>query len=179
MKKNLATVIILLFTLLNLALSCVILFTMVPSNQKVNELITKIAASIDLDLADDTANEYVQQATNEVAMSDTETYNIEDDITANLTPGEDGSTSHMAVVSAGIVQNTTSEAYATYGGADNMSANETRIRSTILSVLGGFTYEELRSDPSAATKACADALNALFGSEDFIVEVVFSQAVYQ
>ena len=179
MKKNLATVILLVFTVVNLIMNIIIVFTLVPANQKVNTLITQIAGAIDLELTDEIAAGYAGTSPGSVALEDIETYTIADDLTINLAKGEDGSSDHVAVISVAINQNMQSEAYATYGGADNLSARESNIKSTIVAVVGNFTYDEIMADKTAAPKACADALNELFGSTDFIVSVDFPSAIYQ
>ncbi len=179
MKKNLATVILLALTVVNLAMNCIIVFTLVPANQKVNTLITQIAGAIDLELSDETAANYDSSSPGNVSLEDIDTYTIEDDLTINLAKGEGDSDDHVAVISVAINQNMKSEAYEQYGGSDNMAARESNIKSTIVAVVGSFTYDEMMSDKTAAPKACAEALNELFGSTDFIVSVDFPSAIYQ
>lgn len=50
MKKNIFTVIITASTILNLALTSLIVFSVVPAMNKTNKLIDKVAAAIDLEL---------------------------------------------------------------------------------------------------------------------------------
>ena len=48
MKKNLMTVIILALVLVNLVLTAILAFTIIPQTRKSNQLIDKIASAIDL-----------------------------------------------------------------------------------------------------------------------------------
>ena len=50
MKKNLMTVIILALVLVNLVLTAILAFTIIPQTRKSNQLIDKIASAIDLEL---------------------------------------------------------------------------------------------------------------------------------
>ena len=52
MKKNLMTVIILALVLVNLVLTAILAFTIIPQTRKSNQLIDKIASAIDLELED-------------------------------------------------------------------------------------------------------------------------------
>ena len=180
MKKNLATVIILAFTILNLVMNCIIVFTLVPANKKVNTLITQIASAIDLDLTDDAASDYASTDTSDVALTDIETYSVADGETQTITlkAGEDGE-KHYAVIAYALNINTTSEAYGTYGGADSVSTYESTILSTLNSVIGSYTIDEFDADQSGVKDACKEAMNALFDSNDYIVSVEFSSVVTQ
>lgn len=176
MKKNLATVILLAFTILNLVLNCVIVFTLVPQNQKVNTLITEIASAIELDLTDDATSGTTSSSSN-YSLDQIETYDLEDEFTVNLAVGADGSSSHVAVLTIALEMNTESEDYATY--ASTMDDKVAIIRSTLNSTISSFTYEEIQADKNALKDACVEAMCELFQSDDFIVGVSFSSEVYQ
>ena len=58
MKKNLMTVIILALVLVNLVLTAILAFTIIPQTRKSNQLIDKIASAIDLELEDGKSDGY-------------------------------------------------------------------------------------------------------------------------
>ncbi len=178
MKKNLATVIILVFCLLNLAMNILIVFTLVPANQKINTLIAQIASAIELDLTDDVASGYSSSNTTSVSLADAYIYTVTDSLTINLATSADGSSGHVAVLTVVVNENTESEQFATYGG-ENTATYEPNIKSTINSTVGSFTYEQVTSDKQAVKDACTEALNALFQSSDLIISVDFSEEIYQ
>ena len=176
MKKNLLQIITLALVLVNLVLSVLIVFTLVPENQKVNQLITDISAAIDLDLTDDVAGNYSSNMV--IDMENLQVYTLEDDFTINLKAGEDGSNSHVAVLTIGIDMDSSNADYAKYGTEEALAAKETIIRSTLNSTIGGFSYEEFLADETAVKEACTSALQSLFNS-NFIVGVEFSSKVLQ
>ena len=175
MKRNLATVILLAFTILNLVLNVIIVFTLVPESKKVNNLIAQIAGAIDLDLKDDVTGEI--NSASDYPIDQIEVYTLADDITVNLKPGEDGSSSHVAVLNVGIQMNIESEGYKKYGST--IADNETTIRATLISTVSSFSYEEIMADKQALKDACTKALDGVFDSSDFIVGVQFSSEIYQ
>ena len=77
MKKNILTIIIMASCLLNLILTAVIVFAVVPTMNKTSQLVDKVATAIDLE-------------TDEEASGD---YSID-----NLKPDEGDNTSHFAVL---------------------------------------------------------------------------------
>lgn len=166
MKKNLMTVIILALVLVNLILTAVVTFTILPQAQKSNELIDKIASAIDLELEDGSAED-----SSAISVDDIEVYDIEDSFTVNLKEGSDGE-SHYAIFSVGLSLNTTSDGYANTG-TDGLSAKETLIKDNINSIVSQYTMEEFRSDEQGVKEAILAKLQEMFGS-DFIVGVSFS-----
>jgi len=85
MKKNLMTVIILALVLVNLVLTAILAFTIIPQTRKSNQLIDKIASAIDLELEDGSSKD-----TAAVPVEDIEVYDIEASFTVNLSPSGDG-----------------------------------------------------------------------------------------
>ena len=105
MKKNLMTVIILALVLVNLVLTAILAFTIIPQTRKSNQLIDKIASAIDLELEDGSSKD-----TAAVPVEDIEVYDIEASFTVNLSPSGDGK-DHVAVFSIGLSLNTKSDGF--------------------------------------------------------------------
>ena len=118
MKKNLMTVIILALVLVNLVLTAILAFTIIPQTRKSNQLIDKIASAIDLELEDGSSKD-----TAAVPVEDIEVYDIEASFTVNLSPSGDGK-DHVAVFSIGLSLNTKSDGSKSIG-TEGLKAKET------------------------------------------------------
>ena len=165
MKKNLMTVIILALVLVNLILTAVLTFTVIPQAQRSNQLIDKIASAIDLELEDGTA------AASAIPVEDIEVYDIEASFTVNLKPNGDGK-DHVAVFSIGLSLNTKSDGYKNIG-PDGLKAKETLIKNDINTIVAGYTFDQFREDEQSVKDAILKDLQDMFGS-DFVVGVSFS-----
>lgn len=174
MKKNLFTIIILALLVVNIVLTGIMAFTIIPTSKKTGELITQICGAIDLEL--ESGNNYAKPS---VPMSQIETYNIKESMTINLKKGSDNK-DHFAVISPSINQDTKNEDYKQYGGEENMLAKESPIKDEIRRAVSGYTYEEIqqREIQDKLLTEIRDRLCALYDS-DFIVSVSFGSAVYQ
>ena len=131
MKKNLLAVIILALVLVNLILTAVLVFSIIPQTKKSNELIDQVCAAINIELEGGQNKDSSAVPIEEIAV-----YNITDNFTVNLADNGDGK-KHYAVFSVGLSVNKTSESYATYGGDEmtELTDKETIIRSDINTVV--------------------------------------------
>ena len=166
MKKNLMTVIILALVLVNLVLTAILAFTIIPQTRKSNQLIDKIASAIDLELEDGSGKD-----TAAVPVEDIEVYDIEASCTVNLSPSGDGK-DHVAVFSIGLSLNTKSDGYKSIG-IEGLKAKETLIKNDINTIVSEYTMEQFREDEQSVKDAILEDLQEMFGS-DFIVGVSFS-----
>ena len=156
MKKNLMTVIILALVLVNLVLTAILAFTIIP----------QIVSAIDLELEDGSGKD-----TAAVPVEDIEVYDIESSFTVNLSPSGDGK-DHVAVFSIGLSLNTKSDGYKSIG-TEGLKAKETLIKNDINTIVSGYTMEQFREDEQSVKDAILEDLQEMFGS-DFIVGVSFS-----
>ena len=92
MKKNILTIIIMASCLLNLILTAVIVFAVVPTMNKTSQLVDKVATAIDLETDEEASGDY--------SIDNLEPYSIafENKQTINLKPDEGDNTSHFAVL---------------------------------------------------------------------------------
>lgn len=77
MKKNILTVIILAIVLINTVLTGVLIFTIVPTANKTNTLVSKVASIVDLELES-------PDNKNNVGVEDIKTYPFPEELTVNL-----------------------------------------------------------------------------------------------
>lgn len=165
MKKNLVSVIILALVLVNLILTAVLAFTIIPQTQKSNLLIDQICAAIDLEL------EVSGDALAAIPIEDIEVYNVADQFTINLKDSGDGK-SHYALLSVGFSLNTKSEGYEEIT-VEGIKAKETIIKDKINGIVKQYTKEEFDANSEAIKGEILEAMQEMFGS-DFVVGVSFS-----
>jgi flagellar FliL protein len=83
MRKNILTIIILAMCLINIVLSAILIFVMVPAANKTFTLVNKVAQIIDLEL------ESPDSAMENISVSDIETYLIDERLTCLLANSDD------------------------------------------------------------------------------------------
>lgn len=169
MKKNILTIVIMALCLINLVMTALLIFTVVPTTKKTDALISQVASVIQLELKGYDEGTY--------NVEDLENHKIEEGLTKNLKVGEDGK-SHFAVLDYVTVSvNKKSEDY------DSLNAILTDQDSKIMDIVGTtltqYTYEEAVADQGAIKKDVLEQLRKNFGSSDFIVDVYFGNFVCQ
>lgn len=108
MKKNILTIVIMASTILNLILTIVMMFSVVPGMNKTNKLIDKVASAIDLEM------DAQEQEEAEYTVEDLEAYEIKFDSkqTINLKGVEGDKESHFAMIEGVVVSfNTKADDY--------------------------------------------------------------------
>lgn len=171
MKKNLLSILILALVLVNLVLNIVMIFSVLPAARKTNNMVTKICGILDIELAAD------EDANKKVSMDKLAVYEISEGatMTINFKGGEDGK-AHYLVTAVSISMNTESDGYETYG--TTIADKESIIKGEISNVVSSYTMEEYQVDAAGIRKEITDNLCDMFES-DFIVDVTFSDVVYQ
>ena len=169
MKKNLITVIILALVLVNLILTAILVFTIIPQTKKSNELIDQVCSAINLEL--DSAE---GESTPQVPIEDVEAYKISESFTVNLKDGGDGK-KHYAVFSVSLSMNSKSDGYKSYKGAEGLKEKETIIQSEINTIVSNYTLDEFNANGYQSVKDdILKDMQKMFGGTDFIVGVNFS-----
>mgnify|MGYP000771856526 FL=1 len=108
MKKNILTVIIMACTCINLILTIIIVFSVVPAMNKTNTLISKVASIIDLEI------ESTKTEEDEYSVEDLEDYTcaFENKQTLNLKADAGDTESHYAILESVVITfNTEAEDY--------------------------------------------------------------------
>ena len=93
MKRNILTIVILALSIVNLVLTALIVFSVVPNVKKTNNLIDQVAEIISLDLEAQNGNEKI------ITSDDLENFAMEDEIIINLKKDSESSKERYAVVS--------------------------------------------------------------------------------
>lgn len=168
MKKNLLSIIILSLLVVNIALTVVMMFSVVKTNQKTAEIVTDIASILKLEL--DTSEGSVQ----EVSIADTQVYTIADSMTIRLKNDEGDDKDHYLIVKVSFSLNTKHEDFATYG---DLSTKEDLLKGEINSVVGSYTYAEAKLSPDQMCDEILRRVQTMYGS-DFIYKVSFSEIIF-
>lgn len=168
MKKNTLNIIILTLVLINLVLNVLIIFSVIPTANRTNNMILKISEIIDLELKP----EYnVEDGALTIDQIDTRTIMNADGKT-NLTisvPGSDGK-NHYVVTAVTVSLDMTHEDYAKLSGSfDNAMS---LIISKVDTVVSSYTYETAMGAKQQIKEQLLYEIRSLFQSE-MIYDVTF------
>ncbi len=164
MKKNILAIIILAATIVNIALTSLMLFTVIPKAQRTDALIQKIVSIIDLELENPNAADYA-----EIPFADRETYALSETLTVNLKREEGDNKNHYAHVTATLVLNKSSENYATIQPL--LLSYEPIIKSIINEEVAKYTVNQIGESKKAIQTEVLSRLRTEFESTDFMIGV--------
>lgn len=108
MKKNILTIVIMAATVVNLILTIVLVFTIMPAMNKTSNLVDKVASVIDLEI------ESEEDDSNNYTIADLVTYPIAYETSARINLQKDAgdSTAHFALLDGIVISfNSTAEDY--------------------------------------------------------------------
>lgn len=172
MKKSFLTLLTFALVVVNLVLTGIMAFNVVPEVGQVNTLIAKISEAIDLDIS--SGDEKFGGAP--ASIDSIAPYDLADNLTINLKTGPDGK-DHYAVIKVTLSLNQKSDAYETYN-VDTINGYEGVIRTEINNIVGSHTLEDMKNDSASVLDEIKSRLNTTFGS-DLIAAVGFSSINYQ
>jgi flagellar FliL protein len=168
MKKNILTIIILAMALINVVLSAVIIFVIVPSANKTSNLVNRVASIIDLELESPEADEA------EIAVSDISTYSIEDKLQINLKKSDEGK--HYVILNVSLSINKNHEDTAEYELL--IEQNEDAITEIITDEFNQYTVDEVNDHKDEIKSKVLKRIQELFKS-DFIINVSFGNYILE
>lgn len=167
MKKNLMTVLILALLIVNIALTGVMLVSIVGTNKKTAQLVDNITTAMNLELTVPGA-----EGTTNVPLTDTEVYNIADSMTIPL-KCEEGAKQDYIMFDVSLSINKKSKDYKTYGSSETLSGYENLIKDAITDTVSAHTEDECREDMEGLKEEILKSVQDLFQS-DFIYKVAIS-----
>lgn len=168
MKKNLMTMIILALVFANFVLTAIMMFTVVPTTQKANELITKVCEAIDLEL-----NNGAATGLNNLPIDQIATYSVSagEKMTINLAD------EHYALVAVALSINKESDRYKD-STTTILTEQEAIIKNTINQIIRQYTKDEFLKNSQAVQDEICKSLQKTFGA-DYIVGVNFATLTAQ
>lgn len=158
MKKNMLTIVAIALSFVNVVLSAVIIFSIVPAAQKTNQLITQVAEIINLEV------ESSDKQANSVAMQDLTPVTYTNALQINLkpTPGDD--MDHFAAIDQVTV-------YLDKNGEDfktlsaSMKDYENTVDEIVSDTISQYTKDEVNNNRDAIKNAILSAVKEKFNTE--------------
>lgn len=169
MKKNLLTVLILALLIVNIALTGVMMFSVMGTNRKTAELVGNIATVLNLELS----NGETEEEKAEVPIENSIPYNIEGEMTIPLK--SDGAKASYIMFDIAFYMDKKNKGYKKHG--ETIDEKKTLIQDTITTVVGNHTEAECRDNFDAIKDEILTAVQKLFDS-DFIFKVAISNVKY-
>ena len=173
MKKNIFSVIITVLTVINVVLTAIMFFVMLPTFQKTNKLITQVASVLNLELdGDEDAS-----ADEEYKISDLEntTITFESSQTVNLLAGTDSSAHYAVFDGYTISVNKKADDYEDYATAV-ITANEATFTDAIRTVISNYSYDDISEEQ--VKKEALEKIQSEFDTKA-IVEIKLNNFVRQ
>lgn len=167
MKKNILTIIIMAMAIINIVLSAVLIFTIVPATNKSVALIDKVAQIIDLELE----SPEIEMAN--IGVSDIETYMIEERLTTTLARSD--SQDHYAVFYMSLSLNKTHEDYEDLNPYILQYEND--MKEIVADEFAKYTIDEVMDKKDDIKDQVLMRIQELFKS-DFIINVSFGNILY-
>lgn len=164
MKKNILAIVILAATLVNITLSAIILFIIVPKAQRTDALIQKIVSIIDLELENPPAADYA-----EVPFADRVTQTLSAKVTANLRSEEGETKVRYAQVDVTFILNSKAAGYSKI--QPKIAEQETFISGVVMDKVSQYTASEVQLHKEEIEKELLTYFRGYFESSDFLVGV--------
>ncbi len=171
MKKNILAILILAATLINLTLTAVCLFVVVPTATKTNNLITKVASILTLEVE----GVPMQPSEDHVALSDLERFAIDEEMTIPLSKGAGDAKNHHVKVKVVISLNNKAKDYATV--SEQLTANLEVVKGRIQDIISKYTIDNIGENKKNITDKIRDDLREFFDSTT-IYEITFNGFIY-
>lgn len=171
MKKNLLSILILVLLIVNIVMTSIMMFSITGMARKTSALVTDISSVVKLE----TMEGVTEEPATSVSMSDTDVYDIADQMMIELKPGEDGK-SHYYMVSVSLSLNMKDKGYDTYGAT--LSTKESLIKGIITDVISSYTMEEIQGNKEAIRQEILEKIQEDFDSK-FIYQVTFREDIVQ
>jgi flagellar FliL protein len=175
MKKNIFTIIIMALSCINVILTAVVVFTMVPAMNRTNNLVSQISQMVDLELE---ASEKDKNAV--VSVYDTEPHvfksTTEKTITINLAAGEDGKQHYAVFDSVTITVNKKADDYKELAAI--IDTRNSEVMKKISEVVRVYDYETILVNQGQLTNDCIKKMQEYFETEA-ITDVSIDGLIFQ
>ena len=170
MKKGLINMIALVLTLVNLILTGLLAYAIIPTMLSTKEVVTRIGTILDLDSV------VAEDGETSLGMDEVSVYSIEDKLTIPLADDGTGS-AHYFVAYVSVYFDKSNENYETYYA--DIATQVPLIKSTVEQVVGTYTYAEIQDADCRqdCLKEIKDKLNEMYGTE-LVYKVIFTSPVW-
>jgi hypothetical protein len=175
MKKNILTVIILALTLMNVILSAVIVLVIVPTSNKTNQLITKVASVIDLEVSgsDGSGSDGKLDVEN---IDSSIKYSFDPVLTMNLKSSNDGKDHFAMMDSMTFSLDKTNKDYAKF--KDTLTEKQDIITDMLRNAIKQCDINQINNNEGQIKEQVLKQLKQYYNS-DFIIDISFGGLKYQ
>ena len=172
MKKGLFNIILLVLLVTNIVLTAIIGFAVVPAMKNSNDMVSKVAAAIDLE------KEGKKQHTEDgqISIDETDIFTFTDKFTVELNAGSDGK-SHIAVFKLTLTLDKSSKEYEKY--KSKLSGYEDLMRTKVSSIVGKYNETEVVNNKEQILEEIKESLREMYNNSTFIYSVGFGDFMTQ
>ena len=167
MKRNMLAIVILAATIVNIVLTSLMLFTVIPKAQRTDALIQKIVSIIDLELENPDAADYA-----EIGFQDREVYSLTSKVTVNLAKKAGENKNPYAQVTVNLVLNKTSKSYETVKPL--IPGYEPIIEGIVKEEVSKYTVDTLGENKDIIEEEVLSKLRTEFEAPDLVIGVDLS-----
>lgn len=179
-QNNLLTIIILALLIVNIILSGIMMISFMGTNKKTADLVSDIAAVLQLELGVE-----AEEEEQEIPMSEQMPWAIEGALTIPLQNEKildkdgnvTGTKEHYIAFNVSFSLHTKGEGYKDYGA--EFGNYESLIKDAINSTVSKHTIEECRDDFDSIRNEMLEAVRQLFDKNEFIYKIAISELKYQ
>lgn len=137
MKKNILTIVIMASSLINLVLSAVLVFSVMPAMNKTSNLVDKVASVIDLEIEDENAE------ADDYTIEDVVTYAIDYDTSVKINLQRvEGDTAHYAILD-GIVVSFNSKADDYKSINESITTTDIYVQDIVKETISEYSYHDI------------------------------------
>lgn len=168
MKKNILAVAILALSIVNIVLTAMVIFTVIPTLKKTTSLIDRVVSIIDLELETPDGEE------NDISVADIETMEFEDKFTCTLKKAAGDNDAHYAVFFLSLYIHTKDPD--TKDLKPYIDSNKSRIQEIVSDEFAKYTGEEVSLNKDTIRNNILKSIQNLFKSK-FINDVSFGNII--
>lgn len=180
MKNNLLTIIMLALLIVNIIMTGIMMISFMGTNKKTADLVSDIAAVLNLELGVDEEEEAV-----EIPMSEQTPWAMEGAMTIPLQSEQildaDGNVistkEHYIMFNVSFSLYTKGDGYKDYG--ETFGDYASLIQDAINSTVSMHTIDECRNDFETVREEMLEAVKGLFDKNEFIYKIAISEIKYQ
>lgn len=163
MKKNILTIIIMAISLINTVLIAMIIFTIVPTANRTNQLVSKVASIVDLELESPNAND-------NISVEDIQSFNVTDTEPMKVSLASNDGSDHFLTVNVSLSMNKKNKDFAKL--SPTITDNVDAIKEIVGNAFSQYTKEEVKTNKEKIKQQIITNLKNYFHS-DFIINVTF------
>lgn len=171
MKKNITTIIIMALVALNVVLSSILIFVMMPAQSKVNTLVTDISNIVKLEL------ETMKKEDTPLSIVDQEIYTIDKKINITLKQDTDGKLHYAGIDSISITMNTKASSYKNISSV--LEKNRDYITEIVQECYSKYTLATATTKTEEIKKRVLDEIIKYFDNTDCITNISFGNLRFQ